>query len=130
MKPELPADTESKMESAISYLLITGVILSLLLEISGLVLYYIQNGNLQISQAAGAFINGNNFFSFIYEVISGRQHTGTGITLITAGLIVLLLTPFLRVVLSVIYFSAEKNLKYIWITLFVLVIITLSLSLH
>jgi|WetSurMetagenome_2_1015567.scaffolds.fasta_scaffold03763_4 uncharacterized membrane protein len=130
MKPELPADTESRMESAISYLMITGVIISLLLEISGMVLYFIQNGNLQISQTSGVFIHGKDFFSFIYQVLSGKNRNGAGITLITAGLIVLILTPFLRVVLSVIYFSSEKNMNYVWITLFVLVVITLSLSLH
>jgi uncharacterized membrane protein len=130
MKHELPSDMESRMESAISYLMITGVIISLLLEIIGLVLYFIQNGNFQISQTSGVFIHGKDFFSFVYQVLLGKNRNGVGITLITAGLIVLILTPFLRVVLSVIYFSSEKNMKYVWITLFVLVVITLSLSLH
>lgn len=130
MKQELPADTESRMESAISYLMITGVIISLLLEMSGMVLYFIQNGNFQISQTSGVFIQGKDFFSFVYQVLLGKNRNGAGITLITTGLIVLILTPFLRVVLSVIYFSSEKNMKYVWITLFVLVVITLSLSLH
>lgn len=130
MKPVLTAGEESKLESAISYLLITGVLVSLLLELSGLILYYIQNGNLMISQGPGVFIKGKDFFSFIYMVFSGKLHSSLSISLITAGLIVLILTPFLRVLLSVIFFAAEKNLKYVWITLFVLVIITMSLSLH
>jgi len=130
MKQTLPADTELKLESAISYLLITGVVVSLLLELSGLILYYLQNGNILISQGPGTFIEGNNFFSFIYEVLLGKRNGNAGVNLMTAGLLVLMLTPFLRVIFSIIYFAAVKNLKYVWITLFVLVVITLSLTLH
>ncbi len=48
----------------------------------------------------------------------------------TAGVIVLMLTPYLRVVLSAAYFAWEKDAKYVLITLFVLIVLTLSLVLH
>jgi hypothetical protein len=48
----------------------------------------------------------------------------------TPGIVILLLTPYLRVVFSVLYFSFEKDYKYALITLFVLIVLTLSLTLH
>jgi len=55
---------------------------------------------------------------------------GSAILFMTAGIMVLILTPYIRVIASVIYFGWEKNFKYVLITLFVLVVVTLSLALH
>ena len=52
------------------------------------------------------------------------------ILLMIAGIVVLILTPFIRIIVSVVYFGREKNWKYVFITLFVLLVITLSLTLH
>ena len=41
-----------------------------------------------------------------------------------------MITPYMRVVASVIYFGAARNVKYIVITTFVLVILTASLLVH
>ncbi len=122
-------EIESRLENAISYLLITGVVISLLLELAGVSLYLHDHGNLMISQAPGVFLQGKDFFSFIYGF--WRQLAGsTAIQLMVAGMVVLILTPFVRIILSAIYFGWEKNWKYVFITLFVLVVITLSLTLH
>jgi len=48
----------------------------------------------------------------------------------TAGLVILILTPFLRVILSVFYFALKKDFKYVIITVFVLLALTISLLLH
>jgi uncharacterized membrane protein len=42
----------------------------------------------------------------------------------------LILTPYLRVIMSVFYFIWEKNIQYIGITLFVLIILTISVITH
>ncbi len=129
MKIQEEPKIESKLENAISYLLITGVMVSVLLEISGVILYLSEHGNLLISQGGGAFIQGKDFFSFIYNF--WHDYAGNAsVLLMIAGIVILILTPFIRIVLSVIYFSWEKNRKYVFITLFVLVVITLSLTLH
>lgn len=121
---------ESKLETGISYLLIAGVIVSLLLEIVGIIIFYHSYGHLAISQDIGMFIKGRNFFSFIYKELQGNYVEGSAILFMTAGIIVLVLTPYIRVIASVIYFIWEKNIKYVLITLFVLVVVTLSLVLH
>jgi uncharacterized membrane protein len=120
---------ESKLENAISYLLITGVIISVLLEVAGVCLYLRDHGNLAISQASSAFIQGKDFFSFIYNF--WHEYAGnTAILLMIAGVVVLILIPFTRIILSAVYFGWEKNWKYVFITLFVLTVITLSLIFH
>ena len=122
-------EIESRLENAISYLLITGVIISVLLEIAGVTLYLRDHGNLMISQEPGVFLQGKDFFSFIYGFWS-QLAGSTAIQLMVAGMVVLILTPFVRIILSAIYFGWAKNWKYVFITLFVLVVITLSLTLH
>ena len=121
---------ESSLETAISYMLIVGVMVSLVLEVLGIVFLYRSYGNLAISSDPNLFIRGRDFFSFVYQQFTGGHPAGAGVFLMTAGIIVLILTPYVRLVASVIYFAAEKNLKYVVITLFVLVAVTLSLALH
>jgi uncharacterized membrane protein len=130
MNTEKLGSGDSKLETSISYLLITGVIISLVLEVIGLIMLCITNHSLAVSQSQDVFINGNNFFTFIFQLFSGNYSQNTGLHLMTFGIIVLILTPFLRLVASVIYFGWEKNIKYVLITLFVLVVITLSLFFH
>jgi uncharacterized membrane protein len=130
MKAGNSNSSELKFERVISYLLITGVVISLILEIVGVVLLYRSYGNLHISREAGVYIKGHDFFSFIYQQIQNRQTTKPAILFMVLGIVVLILTPYIRVIASVVYFAWQKNLKYVLITLFVLIVVTLSLALH
>jgi uncharacterized membrane protein len=130
MKIRKPDDDESKLETGISYLLIIGVVLILVLEISGLVFYYLYNKSLSVSTSPGFYIRGHDFFSFLLQELQGINIGNSAILCMTAGIIVLILTPYLRVVASVIYFGWERNIKFVVITLFVLTVVTLSLALH
>jgi uncharacterized membrane protein len=121
---------ESKLETIISYLLIVGVVASVLLEIVGITLYFGAYGNVQISQSQNVFITGDNFFVFIIAKIQNLFVSENAILFMTLGIIILILTPYLRAVASVAYFAWERNRKYVLITLFVLVVLTASLALH
>jgi len=121
---------ENKLETAISYLLIVGVVVSVILEAIGITLYYGTHGNVQISQNPTVFINGKDFFAFIIYQTQHLFGAQNAILFMTLGLIILMLTPYLRAITSVVYFALEKNRKYVFITLFVLVVLTLSLALH
>ena len=121
---------ESKLETAISYLLIIGVILSLLLEVGGIIVFYQSYGHLAISPDQSLFIRGHDFFSFIYNQFRERHTESRAILLMTAGIVILMLTPYIRVIVSVFYFAWEKNAKYVAITLFVLIVLTISLAWH
>jgi uncharacterized membrane protein len=127
--PQKPED-KSKLENSISYLLISGVLLSLTLLIIGMVLLWQKQGNVAISQDPAVYVHGHDFFSFIYQEVTNGGLNGLPLQLITLGVVVLLLTPYVRVILSTVYFARERNLKYVFITIIVLIILTISLTLH
>ncbi len=114
-----------KFEQAIGLILISGVVISLILEVIGMILFYRTYGEFSISENKLTFIQGKNFFYFISDLFrGGRQRP---ILFMTLGIAVLMLTPYVRVLLSVFYFLWEKNIKYVIITLFVLTLLTLTL---
>lgn len=121
---------ESNLETIISYLLIIGVIASVLLIGIGMILYYGEYGNVQISQDKSVFIVGQNFFVFTVGVFQHLFVSQNALVFITIGLIVLILTPYIRAITSAVYFAWEKHYKYVLITLFVLFVLTASLTLH
>jgi uncharacterized membrane protein len=121
---------ETKLETVVSYLLIIGVIVSVILEVIGITLYYGTYGNVQVSQNQAVFISGKNFFAFIVYQTQHMLGTQNALLFMTLGAIILILTPYIRAITSVIYFAWEKHYKYVLITLFVLVVLTLSLALH
>jgi uncharacterized membrane protein len=130
MKSDIIGSGESKLETAISYLLIIGVIFSLILEAIGLTLFYYSFANLNILENEVVFIREENFFSFVITTLQGENIQNSAILFMTLGLITLISTPYIRVITSVIYFAWEKNRKYLLLTLFVLIILTVSLTLH
>jgi uncharacterized membrane protein len=121
---------DSRLETIISILLITGVILSLLLEVAGVIMLYREYGTLTISRSPEMFVHGRDFFTFMFQQFSGKSTEGSAIQFMIAGIIVLILTPYIRVVASAIYFGWVKNIKFVVITLFVLIVLTLSMVLH
>ncbi len=121
---------ETKLETIISYLLIVGVVVSVILEVVGITLYYGKYGNTQVSQNQAVFISGKNFFAFIIYQTQHLLGAQNALLFMTLGLIILILTPYIRAATSVIYFAWEKHYKYVLITLFVLIVLTLSLALH
>jgi uncharacterized membrane protein len=131
MKLNSTVDRESRLETIISYLLIVGVIVSLCLEVTGIVLFSSLYHNLNIMpDNKSLFIQGRDFFTFLYTIARGEGMDNQAILFMTLGVAVLILTPYVRVVASFIYFAWERNYKYVLITAFVLVILTVSLTLH
>jgi uncharacterized membrane protein len=117
-----------KLERAISYLLISGLVVSLILEVLGIALFYHTYGRLAFSESKVVFIRGANYFTFFSGLFHAGSGAGKGVYLMTLGIAILILTPYLRVVMSVIYFAWDRNIKYVLITLFVLILLTLSLA--
>ena len=121
---------ESKFELAISLLLGAGVVTSLILIGVGILLFYAEFGSLTISEKKVMFLQEKNFFYFLYDLFREGNSQGRALWTMTLGIAVLILTPYARVLLSVLYFFWEKDFKFSLITLFVLVILTLSLAAH
>lgn len=121
-------NAESKFERIIGYILISGVAISLLLEVIGIVIYYHSYGQFKIMEDKAVFIHGKNFFNFLFALVRSEPIRQKAILLMTLGIAILMLTPYVRVILSVIHFARERNIKYVLITLFVLVLLTISLA--
>ena len=122
---------EKDLDVVISYILIIGVIASVLLETAGIIGLFYSHGNVDIVFSPEFSLKGSNFFAYaahtIQVVLLGRW---TPSTILTLGLVLLMTTPYLRVVASAAYFAAASDLKYFLITLLVLVILTGSLLTH
>ncbi len=123
-------NSEASFEKTIGFLLITGVLASLFLESFGMTAYYTAYGHFHIQEEKTVFLRGQNLFSLIFQLFEGRYTQGRAMLLMTLGILLLILTPYIRVILSVFYFARKKDFKYLFITLFVLIILTVSLALH
>lgn len=119
---------QMRMDTLIGSLLLTGVLASLALTIVGLIWEFVRSGHVMLNYQ----ISGMNLFQFadttVRQGLAGRFQPAWWIN---AGLIVLMLTPFVRVLTSVAYFAvAVRNGKYTVFTLFVLAVLTWSLFLR
>lgn len=121
-------ESSSSMETLIGYILLVGVVLSIVLIAAGLIWHWLTTGRSQ----AEYVIRGTNLLGFaaltVHQLVSGSLDSRT---IINLGIVILLLTPFVRVLASVIYFAlAEHNWKYVVFTALVLSILTYSLFLR
>ncbi len=131
MKPVSQGCGEPQLEKIVSWVLMGGVIISLLFEIAGLVLFYRANGNLHIVLGDNAvFVQGRNFFIFLYQTFSLPGIHSRAIFFMTAGMVTLILTPYAMVITSLLYFLHHRNYRYVFITGFIVIIISISLGLH
>ncbi len=116
------------METLVGYLLAAGVILSVTFILMGLAWHWLQTGTPALSYQ----VQGMNFFEFVWTDIRQIVYTGFGPRrLVSLGIATLMLTPFVRVLASMLYFAfAAHNWKYSAFTLFVLSVLTYSLFLR
>jgi len=117
-----------EMDVLVGYILLGGVLLSMVLIVAGLTWKYVQTDRLQLDYE----LAGMNLFQFvvseIHFAVLGEMRPRL---LVNMGIAALMLTPFLRVLASMVYFFAVlKNWKYTLFTLFVLLVLTRSLFLQ
>jgi uncharacterized membrane protein len=122
---------EEKLERTISYVLIAGVIGSVVVESIGIASYYYSAHNLNIVFQPSLALKATNFFSYAAIAIQALFNGfWTPLQILGLGIVVLMITPYMRVFASVVYFGLAKNPRYLFITLFVLVVLTASLLVH
>jgi uncharacterized membrane protein len=116
------------MELVVGSILLTGVLASMVLVAAGLTWHWLTYGNTVFDYS----LAGTTVFQFVLADV--RQLTSGVLrprVLVNAGIAVLLLTPYVRVLASMLYFALiERNLKYSAFTAFVLVVLTYSLFLR
>ncbi|WP_095951489.1 DUF1634 domain-containing protein [Flavobacterium sp. ACN6] len=117
---------EKDFQTIIGNLLRYGVWISLAVAFMGGIVYLMHNGT-QIEDYSVFKENDRNIFEVIADIYQGAIQ-GDGASLIFTGIILLFLTPVLRVLLSLFSFLLEKDYLYVGITLIVIVIIIISIS--
>ncbi len=113
------------MEILVGYILQIGVIVSMTLIALGMVWRWFNTGALALDYT----LAGMNFFEF---VLSDLQQVFAGAfrprLLVNLGIASLMLTPYVRVLASMLYFAlAARNGKYTLFTAFVFAVLTYSL---
>lgn len=120
-----------KLETIISYILIFGVVASVIIETVGIISHYYSEGNINITFEPRFALKGANLFIFIGSTFQDfLRGSFTSLNILNLGLALLMITPYIRVVASVGYFGMVRNIKYFFITLLVLAILTASLITH
>ena len=126
--PRAPQSRQEAMDEWVGYILLCGVLLSMALITIGLAWRYAKTGDV----ASDYRISGMNMADFaLAEFRLARAGAIRPRLFINLGIVILMLTPFFRVLVSVIYFMfALKNWKYTLFTAFVLAVLTYSLFLR
>ena len=112
-----------KMEMFIGRMLRVGVFTACAIAIMGGILYIVQKGGTQVDFAE--FTSAMAVES-IGDVIRGVAALDA-ISVIQLSLLILIATPIMRVVVSVVAFAIEKDYLYVFITLIVLIIIVFNI---
>jgi uncharacterized membrane protein len=117
-----------EIDVLVGYVLLAGVVLSVSLVIAGLVWAWIRTGRLGVEYT----IPRMNLFQFVVEDL--RQFCAGALRprlLTSLGIAALLLTPYTRVLASLLFFAfVERNWKYSLFTGFVLAVLTCTLFLR
>ena len=116
------------MEIIVGYILLGGVLVSMTLVTAGLIWRWIATGQLGLDYSIG----GMNLFEFVLTDL--RQVAADAVRprlLVNLGIAALMLTPYVRVLASMLYFAfVERNGKYTLFTGFVFSVLTYSLFLQ
>lgn len=113
------------MDALVGYILLVGVLISLVLVATALIWQWINTGTLIFDYR----LTGANLFQLVVDEARLAAHGALRPRmLLSLGIAMLMLTPFIRVLASMAYFiAALKNWKYSVFTAIVLVTLTYSL---
>lgn len=119
---------QAAMDALVGYVLLGGVLLCVALTVTGVVWHWIASGHLGVEYA----IPKENLFEFIVsEIRNAFRGRFRPRLLIGLGFAVLMLTPYVRVLASFLFFAfVQHNWKYAPFTLFVFAVLTYSLFLR
>jgi uncharacterized membrane protein len=113
------------LDTLVDVILLSGLVLSVSFLVAGLVWQWLSTGTF------GSFptISASNLLGFVVYILRSIPVPGMGPTaLVNSGIAVLLLTPFVRVVASVLFFGLrEHNRIYTAFTGFVLIVLAIVL---
>lgn len=126
-KSESNAEPIGRIELLISWLLRVGVVTSLSMIFIGLLLMFIHHPSYLVSMvdlqrltSPGAAVPHT-----LREVVNGFLF-GRGQAVVAVGLLMLIVTPIMRVAVSIIAFAVQRDRAFVFITSVVLIILIIS----
>lgn len=124
MGVDMGTNQDMRMSSLVSYVLIAGVSIAALTVSVGIVLFLAHYGDMipHFKTFSGEPADLRSFSGVVHE-LNSRPDLG----IIQAGLFLLILTPIVRVALSIIMFVWEKDTKYVVVSSIVLGVLLCSL---
>jgi uncharacterized membrane protein len=115
---------DRKLEVVIGHTLRIGVITAAVIVLIGGVLYLVENRSTAVQYHAfhAASKHSDTLSGIVRNVLALNSYG-----IIQLGLLVLIATPILRVVFSIIAFAMERDIVYVIVTLIVLAVLVYSL---
>ena len=101
-----------RLERVLGLLMLAGTIASLALMTIGTSLYFLQHGD-EVSVSERWIVRSRSFLEFVTSIGEGRN---LPVILMKAGVATLMLTPYSRAVISLLYFAARREWKFTTIT--------------
>lgn len=123
---DVPSQVGEAIERSISYTLRGGVILSFALVLGGLILGYADGGYSGGSRDASRLLSVNSRVPHTLPAIVHGVGHGSPDSWIALGLLVLLITPIIRVAVSIAGFAHLRDHTYTFITTIVLALLATS----
>ena len=115
--------TDERLESLLGNVLRWGVVIAAAVVLAGAVIFLARHG--AAAPGYGSFRGEPGDLRTIPGIWGDVEH-GSGRGLIQLGLLLLIATPVTRVLLSLLVFGAQRDLRYVAITLVVLVVLLYS----
>jgi len=123
-------DSEARLDVAMSGILLVGVVTSLIIVLIGIFLYHVQYNSFSFNYTPEWQLTGSDFFGYSASLFSSISSGVRPTEMMALGIVILMLTSYARVAVSVVYYGLRKNPRYLLITAFVMVILTASLLVH
>ena len=124
---DLPQHEPPWVDAAISMLLRTGVTLSVMVVVVGLVISFIRHPDYVHSKTAlGRLTDAEAVYPHQLRDVAAQIGQGRGQAIVMLGLLMLIATPVARVAFSIVAFALERDRLYVVITAIVLVLLVVS----
>jgi len=124
---DAPQHEPQWVDTAISNLLRTGVMLSMTVVIVGLAFTFIHHPQYVRSKSAlGRLTDAGAVYPHRLRDVATQVREGRGQAMVMLGLLMLIATPVARVSFSIIAFALERDRLYVTITAVVLVLLIVS----
>lgn len=115
------------VEIWVSHLLRAGVVLSLVVILAGTLLTFWHHRDYMTNSTSIRELTGAGWeFPHDLRAVAASALAGEGRGLVVGGLLILILTPVMRVALTLVMFFVEKDRPYVLLSAIVLALLTIS----